>query len=37
MSKLPIAAFPGHAVNCLRSNWTLVRWRSLARTMATLA
>ena len=24
-------AFPGHAMNCLRSCWPLTRWRSLAR------
>ena len=24
-------AFPGHAMYCLRSVWTLARWRSLAR------
>jgi hypothetical protein len=24
-------AFPGHAMNCLRSCWSLTRWRSLAR------
>ena len=27
-----VMAFPGHAMNCLRSCWTLTRWRSLART-----
>ncbi len=24
-------AFPGHAVYCLRSGWTLPRWRSVVR------
>jgi hypothetical protein len=27
-------AFPGHAASCLRSRWTLARWRSLARIVA---
>ncbi len=26
-----VTAFPGHAMNCLRSMWPLARWRSLAR------
>ncbi len=26
-----VTAFPGHAMNCLRSLWPLTRWRSLAR------
>ena len=25
-------AFPGHAVNCLRSRWPLLGWRLVART-----
>ncbi len=29
---MTVMAFPGHAVNCLRSRWPLTRWRSLART-----
>ena len=29
---MTIMAFPGHAMNCLRSCWPLTRWRSLART-----
>jgi len=27
------AAFPGHAMNCLRRSWPLARWRSVARTV----
>jgi len=26
-----VTAFPGHAMNRLRSRWPLTRWRSLAR------
>ena len=29
---MTVIAFPGHAMNCLRSCWPLTRWRSLART-----
>ena len=28
---MTVIAFPGHAMNCLRSCWPLTRWRSLAR------
>ncbi len=28
---MTVIAFPGHAMNCLRSRWPLTRWRSLAR------
>ncbi len=28
---MTVIAFPGHALNCLRSFWPLSRWRSLAR------
>jgi hypothetical protein len=28
-------AFPGHASYCLRSGWSLARWRSLARIETT--
>ena len=28
---MTVIAFPGHAMNRLRSSWTLPRWRSVAR------
>ncbi len=32
-TQVAITAFPGHTAHCLRSCWTLARWRSLARTV----
>jgi hypothetical protein len=32
---MTITALPGHATYCLRSFWTLLGWRLVARTMTT--
>jgi hypothetical protein len=31
---MTIVAFPGHTAYCLRSWWSLARWRSLTRFVA---
>ena len=32
---VPMNAFPGHAMNCLRRMWPLLGWRLVARTRQT--
>jgi hypothetical protein len=29
---MTVIAFPGHVMNCLRSFWPLLGWRTVART-----
>jgi hypothetical protein len=34
---MTVIAFPGHAMNCLRSVWPLLGWRLVARTLHMVA